>query len=63
MTHLVDEPGAAPGVCRVTVIHEVANAPVTADQVSGDDLEAGGGRPMILSDLKTLLETGRAVQE
>lgn len=46
------------GHCRLTVSHELENAPITLAQVNGDVLEAGGGWPFILSDLKTLLETG-----
>ena len=41
--------------------HEVEGAPITAAQVGFSEarmLEGGGGWPMILSDLKTLLETG-----
>jgi uncharacterized protein YndB with AHSA1/START domain len=43
---------------RLTVTHELTGAPVTAIQVDGDNPNAGGGWPFILSDLKTLLETG-----
>ena len=50
-----DGPG---GVCRLTVTHELADAPLTAQMVSGEHAEAGGGWGWILSDLKTLLETG-----
>lgn len=51
------------GVCRVTVTHELDGAPMTAAQVGGDIPQAGGGWDLILSDLKTLLETGKAFQE
>lgn len=47
------------GITRLTLIHDVEGAPVTASQVSGDNAEAGGGWSLILSDLKTLLETGK----
>jgi uncharacterized protein YndB with AHSA1/START domain len=50
------------GVCRVTVTHELDDAPMTAAQVGGQIEEAGGGWDMILSDLKTLLETGSSFQ-
>ncbi|HEY1573096.1 MAG TPA: SRPBCC domain-containing protein [Pseudonocardiaceae bacterium] len=50
------------GICRVTVTHELDNAPVTAETVGGDSMEAGGGWSMMLSDLKTLLETGSSFQ-
>ena len=49
------------GVTRLTVTHEVEGAPITAAQVGLTDarmLQGGGGWPLILSDLKTLLETG-----
>lgn len=38
-----------------------AVAPKTAAQVSGKIPEAGGGWSFVLSDLKTLLETGKAL--
>jgi uncharacterized protein YndB with AHSA1/START domain len=49
------------GVTRVTVTHDLDGAPIHAAQVGLSDArmqEGGGGWPMILSDLKTLLETG-----
>jgi uncharacterized protein YndB with AHSA1/START domain len=48
------------GVTRLTVTHELENAPLTAAQVDSTAriLEGGGGWSLILSDLKTLLETG-----
>ena len=48
------------GYTRLTVTHELENAPVTALQVAGDARlqQGGGGWSWILSDLKTLLETG-----
>jgi uncharacterized protein YndB with AHSA1/START domain len=53
---------AAPGVCRLTVVHDVTDAPVHAAMTAGDELHgAGGGWPFILSDLKSLLETGHAM--
>jgi uncharacterized protein YndB with AHSA1/START domain len=51
-----EQPG---GVTRLTVIHEVAGAPLTARMVAGDVPDAGGGWSFVLSDLKTLLETGK----
>jgi uncharacterized protein YndB with AHSA1/START domain len=47
------------GVCTLTVIHELAGAPRTAALLAGPDAALGGGWTWILSDLKTLLETGR----
>jgi uncharacterized protein YndB with AHSA1/START domain len=48
------------GISRLTVTHELESAPKTAATVAGDfDLVSGGGGwSWILSDLKTLLETG-----
>lgn len=57
LTYQIDEqPG---GVCRLTVTHDASGAPLTAAVVSGEVENAGGGWPFVLSDLKTLLETGR----
>jgi uncharacterized protein YndB with AHSA1/START domain len=48
------------GVTRLTVTHELENAPMTAEQVASVAriVEGGGGWTMVLSDLKSLLETG-----
>jgi uncharacterized protein YndB with AHSA1/START domain len=48
------------GITRLTVTHELEGAPQTALQVAGRAPleEGGGGWALILSDLKTLLETG-----
>ena len=48
------------GVTRVTVTHELEGAPIHAAQVASAARiqEGGGGWNLILSDLKTLLETG-----
>jgi len=54
-----------PGLCRVTVVHDVTDAPITAGMVSVTDGkldEGGGGWTFILNDLKTLLETGTNLQ-
>lgn len=48
------------GVTTLTLTHELEGAPKTAAQVGGKVKEAGGGWAYILSDLKTLLETGKA---
>jgi uncharacterized protein YndB with AHSA1/START domain len=45
-------------VTRLTLIHELADAPRSAGLLNGDIEPFGGGWPEILSDLKTLLETG-----
>jgi uncharacterized protein YndB with AHSA1/START domain len=50
------------GYTRLTVTHELENAPGTAAQLAGSDArlhEGGGGWSWVLSDLKTLLETGK----
>ena len=52
------------GVTRLTLTHDVTDAPKTAWLVSGEsDAQpnaGGGGWPWVLSDLKSLLETGTA---
>ena len=52
------EPGKG-GVTQLTVTHDVEGAPLVAGITSGQVAEAGGGFPWVLSDLKTLLETGK----
>ena len=42
--------------------HDLEGAPKTAAMVGGRVEDAGGGWSWILSDLKTLLETGRPFQ-
>ena len=51
------------GTTRLTVTHELEGAPTTAAQVTSLKRvhEGGGGWNMILSDLKTLLETGNSL--
>jgi uncharacterized protein YndB with AHSA1/START domain len=63
LTWEISEPGED-GVCRLTVTHDLTGAPATADLVSGTTAEqndgaGGGGWAWVLSDLKTLLETGK----
>ena len=57
---LMDPDTASEGTTRIT--HELEGAPKLATIVSGslEELGAGGGHAWVLSDLKTLLETGRA---
>jgi uncharacterized protein YndB with AHSA1/START domain len=52
------------GITRLTVTHELEGAPKTAEQVSNEARirEGGGGWSWILSDLKTLLETGKSLE-
>ena len=49
------------GVTKITLVHDLEGAPVTAAIVGGVVVDAGGGWGWILSDLKTLLETGSAL--
>jgi uncharacterized protein YndB with AHSA1/START domain len=50
------------GFCRLTVTHELEGAPVMAEMVSSKFSEQGsGGWSWILSDLKSLLETGHTL--
>ena len=46
------------GISRLTVTHDLRGAPTTAAFVTGEIPNAGGGWSFMLSDLKTLLETG-----
>lgn len=62
LTYEIEGPGAD-GVCRLTVVHELGGMPTLAAMTSGDNAfgeMGGGGWPWILSDLKSLLETGEA---
>lgn len=55
-----------PGVTRLTVTHDLRSAPRLAVLMGGgfeDTGAAGGGWSWILSDLKTLLETGRRLAD
>jgi uncharacterized protein YndB with AHSA1/START domain len=49
------------GLCMVTITHDVTGAPIVARMVpgQGDPAQGGGGWPWVLSDLKSLLETGK----
>jgi uncharacterized protein YndB with AHSA1/START domain len=59
LTYLIEE--QPNGVCRLTLTHDLAGAPSLVSQVSGENAQAGGGWSFVLSDLKTLLETGKAL--
>jgi uncharacterized protein YndB with AHSA1/START domain len=64
LTYEIDESKTQPGVCKLTVTHELVGAPATAAMVAGtEDGAAGGGWAWILSDLKTVLETGKSFAE
>jgi DNA-binding transcriptional ArsR family regulator len=57
ITHEISE--GPNGVCALTLTHELEGAPNLAAIVAGTLWgEAGGGHAWVLSDLKTLLETG-----
>jgi uncharacterized protein YndB with AHSA1/START domain len=51
------------GVTKLTLTHDVDGAPSVAEMVSGalEHTGAGGGWAFVLSDLKSLLETGSAL--
>ena len=53
----------AEGVTRLTVTHDLEGTPGLAAMVAGEDEAsgAGGGWAWILSDLKSLLETGKTL--
>ncbi|WP_030439666.1 SRPBCC domain-containing protein [Actinoplanes subtropicus] len=64
LTFEIEDAKMQPGVCKLTVTHELAGAPATAAMVAGtEDSGAGGGWAWILSDLKTFLETGKNFAE
>jgi uncharacterized protein YndB with AHSA1/START domain len=62
LTWEIDE--ETPELCSLTVTHDVTDAPFHGGATSGLGHgklnEGGGGWPFILSDLKSLLETGDA---
>ena len=60
LTYEIEEP--RPGISKLTLTHELEGAPRVAAFVGGgaESMGAGGGWAEVLSDLKTLLETGRA---
>jgi uncharacterized protein YndB with AHSA1/START domain len=59
ITHEIKDTGN--GVCSLTLTHELEGAPVLAAITSGalEEEGAGGGHAWVLSDLKSLLETGK----
>ena len=63
LTYLIEEMKSQPGVCRLTITHEMAGAPATATMVAGSPLDEarGGGWAWVLSDLKSVLETGTSL--
>lgn len=64
LTYEIEDTKTQPGVCKLTVTHQLTGAPATAAMVAGtNDGGAGGGWAWILSDLKTLVETGKTFIE
>lgn len=59
LTYELDDRGE--GLTQLTLLHDVTGAPRSAAMLAGDMPEFGGGWPQILSDLKSLLETGAAM--
>jgi uncharacterized protein YndB with AHSA1/START domain len=59
LTHEIKE--GENGVCSLTLTHELEGAPSLAAMVGGAEEAqgAGGGHAWVLSELKTLLETGK----
>jgi uncharacterized protein YndB with AHSA1/START domain len=49
------------GFTRLTLTHDLEGAPITSGFVSGAAPNTGGGWPFVLSDLKTVLETGNSL--
>ena len=64
LTYEISESKSQPGTCKLTVIHELPESPASFAMVAGTDEEgAGGGWAWLLSDLKSLVETGKAFNE
>ena len=56
---------SAHGSVRLTLTHDLTGRPTTAEQVAGSpdpSNEGGGGWPWVLSGIKTVLETGEAME-
>jgi uncharacterized protein YndB with AHSA1/START domain len=52
----------ATGYCQLRLTHEIVEAPLMEQSVTGSfNGHGGGGWSWVLSDLKTLLETGQAL--
>jgi uncharacterized protein YndB with AHSA1/START domain len=65
VTYLI-EPEDDGGLTRLTIVTDENNSPATLAIVSGGEgklTEGGGGFPFILSDLKSLLESGKSLQD
>jgi uncharacterized protein YndB with AHSA1/START domain len=48
------------GLTKLTVTHDLQGAPLTMEHITGAKKDAGGGWSYVISDLKTLLETGKS---
>jgi uncharacterized protein YndB with AHSA1/START domain len=60
------EPEDNGGLTRLTIVTEENNSPATLAIVTGGDgklTDGGGGYPFILSDLKSVLESGKSLQD
>jgi uncharacterized protein YndB with AHSA1/START domain len=65
VTYLV-EPEDDGGLTRLTIVTDENNSPHTLAIVTGGEgklTDGGGGFPFILSDLKSLLESGKSLQD
>jgi uncharacterized protein YndB with AHSA1/START domain len=60
VTFEIDE--AQGGVTKLTVTHELENAPQTAAAARRQDRRRRRGWSYVLSDLKTLVETGKVLR-
>jgi len=59
------EPEDNGGLTKLTVVNEANGSPITMGFLAGSPgqlSDGGGGYPFIISDLKTLLETGKSLQ-
>jgi len=64
LTFEITESKTQPGTCKLTVTHELTGAPQTATIVGGGlEENAGGGWAWILSELKSLVETGKSFND
>lgn len=65
VTYLI-EPEDDGGLTKLTVINDANGSPITMGFLAGSPgrlSDGGGGYPFIISDLKTLLETGKSLQD